>query len=464
MSIKFSERDYYGKQAIVIGGSFSGLIAARILADFFQQVIIIDRDREPDEKTFQNRLGVPHGYHSHFMKTKAAAFLQEIFPEIDAALIANGAYKIDALNDVLYCIVGKKITFKSDKFTYLQSRPLLENTIRSLVKKRANIIFMYGCFVDQVLIDKATNRITGIHYKEIKTFAQKQLSADLVVDASGRQTQMPVWLQEHIGKTIEKEELLVDICYVTRIYRLPKEVLERYKAVVILPLFKRRRAAVMHAIEDDAKGKRWLVSLIGMYGDIPPRSAEGFLSFTKGLVDTDIYEAIKLGKPLTDSKIFKFPTIRRYHYEKYEDLPSGMLAIGDAMSILNPRLGLGLTTSACAANVLQQLLSAGKENYLLRLKANYFKKTAAVTNTPWLFFEIPFVLDNTGIKPTWSRRITNQFKTMLLDSANYNSNIWRIMFELYSLDRRPNFSTYFALFIYYVQYVFKRNFTNKKKL
>jgi phytoene dehydrogenase-like protein len=38
-----------GRHAIVIGGSMAGLLAARVLADYFEQVTILERDRFPTE-------------------------------------------------------------------------------------------------------------------------------------------------------------------------------------------------------------------------------------------------------------------------------------------------------------------------------------------------------------------------------------------------------------------------------
>ena len=40
------------RQALVIGGSMAGLLAARVLADHFSQVTILERDRFPDGPAF----------------------------------------------------------------------------------------------------------------------------------------------------------------------------------------------------------------------------------------------------------------------------------------------------------------------------------------------------------------------------------------------------------------------------
>lgn len=39
--------------ALVIGGSVAGLLAGRVLADYFEQVTIVDRDRLPEQAMFR---------------------------------------------------------------------------------------------------------------------------------------------------------------------------------------------------------------------------------------------------------------------------------------------------------------------------------------------------------------------------------------------------------------------------
>ena len=53
----------FGDHAIVIGGSITGLVTARVLADHFARVTIVERDRFPDQPEF--RKGVPQSRHLH---------------------------------------------------------------------------------------------------------------------------------------------------------------------------------------------------------------------------------------------------------------------------------------------------------------------------------------------------------------------------------------------------------------
>jgi len=52
-----------GERAVVLGASMGGLLAARVLADFFESVTVVERDVLPDDPA--NRRGVPQGRPGH---------------------------------------------------------------------------------------------------------------------------------------------------------------------------------------------------------------------------------------------------------------------------------------------------------------------------------------------------------------------------------------------------------------
>jgi 2-polyprenyl-6-methoxyphenol hydroxylase-like FAD-dependent oxidoreductase len=77
-----------GERAVVIGASMSGLLTARVLADFFRQVMVVDRDHlTADGRT---RPGVPQGGHTHLLLPRGAKVLEELFPGLFAELTEAG--------------------------------------------------------------------------------------------------------------------------------------------------------------------------------------------------------------------------------------------------------------------------------------------------------------------------------------------------------------------------------------
>lgn len=52
-----------GEHAVVLGASMGGLLAARVLSDFYRSVTVVERDVLPTGSA--QRRGVPQGQHAH---------------------------------------------------------------------------------------------------------------------------------------------------------------------------------------------------------------------------------------------------------------------------------------------------------------------------------------------------------------------------------------------------------------
>ena len=88
------------EKAIVIGGSIAGLLAARVLSDHFEDVILIEKDNYLEDNKIRN--GTPQANHIHILLAKGREILEDFFPELEKDLVKKGANKIDFLNDSRY--------------------------------------------------------------------------------------------------------------------------------------------------------------------------------------------------------------------------------------------------------------------------------------------------------------------------------------------------------------------------
>jgi 2-polyprenyl-6-methoxyphenol hydroxylase-like FAD-dependent oxidoreductase len=68
-------------QAVVLGGSMAGLLAARVLPERFKRVVVIERDALPPAG--EHRRGVPHGRHLHAVHPRGLEILNELFRPVD---------------------------------------------------------------------------------------------------------------------------------------------------------------------------------------------------------------------------------------------------------------------------------------------------------------------------------------------------------------------------------------------
>ena len=217
-----------GDRAIVIGGSIAGLLSARVLSDYFQQVIILDRDPLP--LTPQARRGVPQSVQPHVLFTKGYRILAELFPGIKEQLRQNGALTIDWAREFKHYVDGHwGLTGDraSDIVSVTCSRYLLEWTIRQELLKLPKIEIIEQSKVTGLIYDTEQKRIAGVNLR-----SAEQIAAELIVDASGRSSLAPQWL-EQIGCTIPETTVNPFLGYATRRYRLPDNFQPDWKVLLI---------------------------------------------------------------------------------------------------------------------------------------------------------------------------------------------------------------------------------------
>ncbi|MEZ4452450.1 MAG: hypothetical protein R3B09_23505, partial [Nannocystaceae bacterium] len=89
---------FLGKRAVVVGGSIAGMLAARILSEYFSHVVLIERDYLHDKPV--GRKGVPHARQGHVLLQAGASIIGELFPEIGADMDGAGARGCDAAKEL----------------------------------------------------------------------------------------------------------------------------------------------------------------------------------------------------------------------------------------------------------------------------------------------------------------------------------------------------------------------------
>jgi 2-polyprenyl-6-methoxyphenol hydroxylase-like FAD-dependent oxidoreductase len=385
MSKYASHIGFGGQHAVVIGASMAGLLASRVLSDHFERVTIIERDRLPAE--VQARKGVPQGRHVHVLLGKGASILTDLFPDLFPSLLQGGATAVDFVADFHWHYFGVwKAQFSSEIISYTQSRPFLEQHVRDCLEARSNVCFVDDSEVAQLCATDDHSRITGVHLQHRNGgHREDELSADLVVDASGRGSQALQWLTALGYPRVEESRVKVDVGYATRIYRRPKQDTSSWKLLFIAPSPpKGKRAGLIFPIEGDC----WMVTLAGWLRDYPPNDEAGFLDYARSLPDPSLYEAIKGAEPLTPIVTHRFPANQWRHYERLSRFPEGFLILGDALCSFNPTYGQGMTVAALEASslntALQQQQSLRPQGDITGLAHRCQKALAKVVKTPWM--------------------------------------------------------------------------------
>jgi 2-polyprenyl-6-methoxyphenol hydroxylase-like FAD-dependent oxidoreductase len=247
-----------GRQAVVMGGSIAGLLAARVLADHFEMVTLVERDRFPDGS--DHRKGVPQGQHAHALLAKGLMVVMQFFPDLGAALAAGGAAMLDPANDMLwYAAGGYRVRYPSGLVAPFMSRPFLESLIRSRVLARSNLTYIQGCDVRGLVASDDRTRITGVRIQcRTEGAGEESLMADLIVDAIGRGSRSPKWLEELGYARPEETVIKIDSGYTSRIYRRTPADLPGAKAALIFPTPPReKRLGLLSRSRATAGSSRW---------------------------------------------------------------------------------------------------------------------------------------------------------------------------------------------------------------
>lgn len=354
------------KRAIVIGGSIAGLLAARVLSDFYENVTIIERDRLPLGS--EHRRGTPHGRHSHAILAGGLSVIEELFPGISKELVESGAVSADPLNDGSWFFEGGDLSRAPAGITsLLLSRPFLEAAIRQRIREMEQITILDGRSVRDLIA--LNGRVTGVH-TDFGT-----LSADLVIDTSGRGSKSSQWLNSLGFASPRQEEVEVRLAYTTRIFRRRSDHLGGDSFAVIPPTPDGKRGGVALAQEHD----RWTVTLFGHFGQQAPEGLDGFREYARSLPAPHVYNVVRDAEPIGDAVFMRFPASSRRRFEELDRFPDGYLVFGDAICSFNPIYGQGMSVAALQAAELGQALENGDKN----LARRFFKQAAKVIDNPW---------------------------------------------------------------------------------
>lgn len=349
-------------RAVVIGGSMGGLLAARALANHADQVFVLDRDTFPEDN--YPRRGVPQGAHVHALLARGCEALERQFPGILQQFVAAGASVGDAMADAAwYQQGGLHASGTIGVPAIVASRPLIERVVRERVAALPNVTIRQQVAVRNLLWSDDGSRVTGVRYcGQVDDLQETRLVADLVIDASGRGSQLPAWLEEAGIDLPDEQSMEIGIRYTSRRFRRQAHDLVGKVVTIISNSRGNPRGGLAFAIENDA----WLITLTGRTGIVPPSDLDGFRRFAATLDAPVIAQFLADAEPIGEATTYAMPRSQRRFQPGPCNLPPGIIPFADAICGFNPLFGQGMSVAALEADALDTTLAAGMDDLAQR--------------------------------------------------------------------------------------------------
>jgi len=370
-------KDHIGTRAIVAGGSLAGMLSARVLADHFDEVLVLDRDRFADAP--ENRRMTPQSFHAHILLKGGELAIEALLPGIVDEMRAHGAvplelgYSFIASNDL-----GNAPRMHTGMFNLGQSRAQIEFLLRRRVLSDCQRIKLRTQHTVRGLqLSADGRRVTGAVIEDAAG-VQTTEPADLVVDAGGRGAASLRWLAA-LGLSLPPvEEVVVDFGYSSSCFRLADDPSRDWVGLIAGTAPPRSYAGVLFPYEDGTH----VCSVGGRFGQYPPTEPEPFLDYVQN-IPGPMHSTLAAAEFTAPIVSIRFESNRFRHFERHAELVDGLLPIGDAVCSVNPTYGHGMSSTAKQVLSLHTVLRTRTHNDLHQLVRQQLHEGATIAGTPW---------------------------------------------------------------------------------
>ncbi|MEU7631832.1 FAD-dependent monooxygenase [Nocardia sp. NPDC049220] len=361
---------------VVAGGGLAGTLAASVLREFADQVVVVERDRYPAEPGW--RRGTPQSNHAHLLLEAGHRGLEELLPGIRAQLLDAGAVSVVVGSELRWRnAVGWMAPHESPLAFLSLTRSLLDHIVRSRVLSDPKVHVVEGTKVVGFLGD--ARAVTGVRTRELGRTATIDVPADLVVDASGRDSAAARWLAELGCPPAPTTEVDAGCAYISRLIHLDRRMVSGlgFGALYVQTSPGQPWMGSMLPVEND----QFIVSLGGMHSAQPGQGEAGFEAILNRLPDPIMRDIVHQADSATNVEWLQAgPSIRR---DVRQD-PDGLIRIGDAgPNKLNPVYGQGMTCAVLAVLALRDAVA--QHNGITPAAQNAARCGAMVATHPaWL--------------------------------------------------------------------------------
>jgi 2-polyprenyl-6-methoxyphenol hydroxylase-like FAD-dependent oxidoreductase len=344
------------------------------------EVTVLERDLEPAPRSVEeawegwSREGVAQFRQPHLLVSRGRIVLEEGLPDVAGALAAAGAAPFDVLGLMPPSVTDRTSRDGDERFrTITARRPVLEQVLRRAAEAEPGMNIRPGVGVRGLVVSvyDGTPHVSGV-----RTESGEEVRADLVVDAMGRRSQLPRWLEAAGARPVHEEAEDSGFIYYTRHFRARNGRLPEFRAPTTTAV------GTFSLLTLPADHHTWSVTVYISAGDQP----------LKRLRDTELWMTLVAacplhahwldGEPITDVQAMG-GVLDRYRQFCLDGEPvaTGIAPIGDAWACSNPSLGRGMSLGLWHVSYLPEVIREHLDNP--RRFAQAWHAATDAELTPW---------------------------------------------------------------------------------
>lgn len=356
-----------------------GLAAGAALSKFFESVVIVDRD--PTGAGLDMRSGVGQGHHAHNLLKGGELSIERLLPGAIDELRSAGAVEVRQAAKARFYDTGHWLPKRDLGFTNLSaSRWLMEKVVRERLLREPGVSIRHSASLKELVFDDDEGSVTGLVISNADG-SSEELTADLVVDCTGRGSQLCAHFKAGGLDEVPELRIKMGLSYTSAVYDAAADALGGDVWLAALPRPPHKRGAFVWQIE----AGQWLVSLHSRFEKQLPESGDEMLAFASTIEVPDVADFLKQATVAGPIRTYRKPHATWRRFDKCEQFPNGLLALGDAIASFNPVYGQGMSVAWLQASALRDILQrrAGEVAGLDGLAAEYFPAAMNFSREAW---------------------------------------------------------------------------------